>query len=107
MPTSYREQQLPPRQLYEAGERVRMNDVVDVVGVLSRVPELAAPALAAAAGARGAEPPDGELAARHPTSQARGRGCARCLRGAVLQDPRAAAPQQPGAAAPRQPGARN
>jgi len=86
---------LSPGQLYEAGERVRMNDVVDVVGVLSRLPELAAPALAAAAGARGAEPPDAELVARHPTSQARGRGCARCLLGGA---PRCAA--APGCWAP-------
>jgi hypothetical protein len=63
-----------------------MNDVVDVVGVLSRVPELAAPHLAAARGAPGAEPRDAELAARPPTSQARRRGCARCLRRAVPQD---------------------
>ncbi|KAK9840639.1 hypothetical protein WJX81_006299 [Elliptochloris bilobata] len=62
--------------LYEAGERVHLNDVVEVYGVLSRVPELAQPHLAAGAAGAGHWASDGhaqtlleeELAARQPTS---------------------------------------
>ena len=50
IPLSAHVAEMQPRvQLYEAGERVKLNDVVEVYGVLSRVPELAAARLDAGA----------------------------------------------------------
>ena len=65
-------------QLYEAGESVKMNDVVEVYGVLSRVPELAAARLDAGAANGGPRASDAlleeeaeELAAWQSTSLVR------------------------------------
>ena len=69
-------------QLYEAGKRVKLNDVVEVYGVLSRVPELAQARLDAGAANGGPYAGDAqleeegeELAAWQPTSLVRCRHC--------------------------------